>query len=114
MKKIGYFNAVISDAGKPILATLTVYLLGTSTKATIYTGPGGVSEKDNPFQTDSYGRFQFFAAVGQYDIEISGTGITLFKIENVFLDLPYSWLDIVCFHGGVVTYEDEVVFNSSF
>lgn len=114
MKFIGYFNAVISDAGKSLPATVTVYLLGTSTKATIYTDPAGTSEKDNPFQTDSYGRFQFFAAVGQYDIEVSGTGITAYKIENVFMDLPYSWLDIVCSGGDVVTDEGEIVFHSSF
>jgi len=114
MKKIGYFNAVISDAGVPILATVTVYLLGTSTKATIYADPAGTSEKDNPFQTDSYGRFQFFANVGQYDIEISGTGITTFKIENVFMNLPYSWLDIVCDEGDVITDRGDVVFDSHF
>jgi len=114
MKYIGYFSSVLSDKGVPILATVTVYLLGTSTKATIYTGPGGSSEKDNPFQTDSLGRFQFFAAVGQYDIEVSGSGITNFKIENVFMDLPYSWLDIICDEGNVVTNEGEVIFHSSF
>lgn len=114
MKKIGNFNATISDGGVPIVATVTVYLLGTSTKATIYTDPAGTSEKDNPFQTDSLGRFQFFAAVGQYDIQVSGTGITTYKIENVFMDLPYSWLDIVCDGGEVVTDEGEVVFDSSF
>ena len=114
MKLIGYFNAVISDAGPGLLATITVFLLGTSTKATIYTTPEASAEKDNPFQTDSYGRFQFFAAVGQYDIQVSGTGITTYKIENAFLDLPYSWLDIVCAGGDVVTDAGEVVFNSSF
>ena len=114
MKHIGYFSSVLSDKGVPILATCTVYLLGTSTKATIYTGPSGSSEKDNPFQTDSLGRFQFFAECSQYDIEVSGSGITNFKIENVFMDLPYSWLDIVCAGGDVVTDKGEVVFHSSF
>ena len=114
MKLIGKFGAVLTDKGIPLLATITVYILGTSTKATIYTTPGATSEKDNPFQTDVLGRFQFFAACGQYDIEVSGAGITNYKIENVFLDLPYSWLDIVCAEGEVVTDEGEVVFASSF
>ena len=114
MKYIGYFSSVLSDKGVPILATVTVYLLNSSTKATIYTTPAATSEKDNPYQTDSLGRFQFFAECGQYDIEVSGAGITNFKIENVFMDLPYSWLDIVCFNGDVATHEDEVVFNPSF
>ena len=114
MKLIGYWRSIITDKGVPLLATITVYILGTSTKATIYTTPGASSEKDNPFQTDSLGRFQFFAAVGQYDIEVSGAGITNFKIENVFMGLPYSWLDIVCADGDVVTDKGEVVFHSSF
>lgn len=83
--KTGYFDAVLSSGGQPIAATVTVYLAGTSTKATIWTAPGGDVEKDNPFQTDAYGRFKFFADTGLYDIEISGTGITTYKLESVFI-----------------------------
>ena len=111
---IGYFNSVLSDKGVPIVATITIYHQGTSTKATIYTTPAGTSQKDNPFQTDALSRFMFYAPAGRYDLEVSGAGITNFKIENVFMDLPYSWLDIVCFNGDIATYEDEVVFNPSF
>jgi hypothetical protein len=78
----GYFNAVLSNAGAPITATITIYLAGTVTKATIYSTPSGTL-KDNPFQTDVLGRFQFFVLPGYYDIEISGAGITTYKIENV-------------------------------
>jgi len=84
MSYLGYFNALISNNGVPITATVTVYLTGTETKATIYSTPGGTL-KDNPFQTDVLGRFQFFAAVGDYDIEVSGAGVTTYKIENVHL-----------------------------
>lgn len=83
--KIGYFDNVLSDAGKPILATITVYLAGTTTKATIYADVGGTIVKDNPFITDALGRFQFFAASGAYDIEVIGAGITTYKIEYVQL-----------------------------
>lgn len=114
MKLIGYFNATLTDAGAPLVATIAVYLQGTSTLATIYTTPEGTVVKGNPFSTDPLGRFQFFAAVGRYDIEVSGAGITNFKIENVFCDLPYSWLDLVCDNGDVVTDEGEVVFDSAF
>jgi photosystem II stability/assembly factor-like uncharacterized protein len=79
----GYFNAVLSDQGKPILATITVFAAGTETKVTIWANPEGTIQKDNPFQTDSLGRFQFFAENGTYDIEVSGLGITTYKIENV-------------------------------
>ena len=85
MARPGYWNAVLSDQGKPILATITVYLAGTATKASLYTERLGGMAKDNPFQTDSLGRFQFFAAPGWYDIEISGTGITTYKMENILL-----------------------------
>ncbi len=83
--KIGYFDAVLSDQGQPILATITVYDAGTQTEATIWTDSGGTIEKDNPFQTDSLGRFQFFATAGKYDIQVSGVGISLYKIECVSL-----------------------------
>jgi hypothetical protein len=87
--KTGYFDAVLSDGGKPIAATVTVYLPGTSTKATIYTDKNGTVQKDNPFQTDSYGRFNFYATAGSYyDIEISGTGITTYKLQNV--SIPWT------------------------
>ena len=114
MKLIGYYNDVVPDEGAPLVATIAVYLQGTSTLATIYTTPAGTVVKGNPFATDALGRFQFFAAVGQYDIEVSGTGITNYKIENVYLDLPYSWLDLVCDGGDVITDDGEVVFDSSF
>jgi len=86
---IGHFDAVLSDQGKPILTSVTVYLANMSTKATIYSNIEGTIEKDNPFQTDSLGRFQFFARSGRYDIEVSGVGVTTYKIEDMFLRGPY-------------------------
>ena len=83
--KLGFFSDVISDAGVPILATITVYDAGTTNKSSIWSDAGGTVTKDNPFQTDVLGRFQFFASPGKYDIEVSGTGITTYKIENVNL-----------------------------
>src|SRR4030042_6532762 len=87
--KTGYFDAVLGGSGQPILATVTVYLAGTSTKPTIWADPEGAVEKDNPFQTDAYGRFKFFADSRLYDIQISGTGITTYKLENVFIPGVY-------------------------
>lgn len=82
--KTSYQDAVLSDQGKPIAATVTVYLPSTATKAMIYADKNGTTEKDNPFQTDSYGRFNFYATAGTYyDIEISGTGITTYKLQSV-------------------------------
>jgi hypothetical protein len=87
--KTPYFDVVLSNSGEPILATVTVYLAGTSTLATIWADKDGIAEKGNPFQTDSYGRFQFFADPNLYDIEISGTGITTYKIQNVLIQGAY-------------------------
>jgi hypothetical protein len=112
--KTSYQDAVLSDKGVPIPATVTVYLAGTSTKPTIWADPEGAIEKDNPFQADSYGRFQFFADTRLYDIEISGTGITTYKLENVFIpgvyyktttgDPPYSYEGMICIN----TYDNKV------
>ena len=85
MAKLGRFDNVLSDAGVPIVATVTVYDAGTSDLADLWTDAGGTIVKDNPFQTDALGRFQFFATSGKYDIEVLGTGITTYKIESVNL-----------------------------
>jgi len=82
--KTGYFDAVLSDGGKPIAATVTVFLPGTESPAVIYADKNGSTQKDNPFQTDAYGRFNFYATSGAYyDIQVSGTGITTYKLQNV-------------------------------
>ena len=88
MAKIGYFNNATDDTGAPRAATITVYNAGTAVLATIYADAGGTIVKDNPFITDVLGRFQFFAASGAYDLEVSGTGITTYKVESIPLGNP--------------------------
>ena len=90
MAKIGYWNSVGSDKGVPILATITVYDAGTANKSTIWSDVAGTTLKDNPFQTDTLGRFEFFADPAYYDIEVSGSGITTYKIENQTLGMVGS------------------------
>ena len=83
MSKISYHNTVIdlqNGAGKK--ATVVVYKIGTDILATIYSSVDG-AEKDNPFETDDYGRFSFFADHGNYDIQISGKDILPYKLEGV-------------------------------
>lgn len=81
--KTGYHNTIIDvRTGKGKLAFITVFAAGTNNKSTIYSDPGG-SSKDNPFQTDKYGRFSFFADSGTYDIEVSGIGIVTYKLEGI-------------------------------
>ena len=55
--------------------TVSVYLTGTSTLATIYPTPSG-GTLGNPFTAATDGSFLFFADAGQYDVTISGAGIS--------------------------------------
>lgn len=63
-------------------ATVAVYMTGTQILMAIYSGVAGV-EKSNPFETDEYGRFSFFADPGIYDIQISGTDILPYKLKGI-------------------------------
>ena len=84
MPKIGYTdNMIINVAtGKGTQSTITVYDAGTVNLSTIYSDPAGTA-KSNPFSTDANGRFNFYADEGEYDIQVSGAGITTYKVENV-------------------------------
>lgn len=65
-------------------AYVTVYISGTTTKATLYVGPSSTMQAaQNPTRTDGYGRFYFYAEPGVYDITISGSGITTYTISEV-------------------------------
>jgi hypothetical protein len=63
--------------------TVTVYLTGTLTLATIYSDNAGTA-KANPFTAASSGQYVFYAANGYYDIKMSGGGIASpFTLSNV-------------------------------
>ena len=87
MSKLGYFDSVLTDQGVPIAATITVFDQGTATPSSIFEDVDGLVPLANPFSTDALGRFQFFADGGTYDVQVSGAGITTYKIENVSLAL---------------------------
>jgi hypothetical protein len=57
-------------------ATVTVYLGGTLTPATIYSD-AALTAKPNPFSADSSGFWSFYAADGDYDVRFSGGGIAV-------------------------------------
>ena len=81
--KIGYHNLIVDVAtGIGTLATITVYAPGTTTLSTIYADPAGTA-KVNPLATDAVGRFSFYADPGEYDIQVSGSGITTYTLEDV-------------------------------
>jgi hypothetical protein len=56
-----------------------------SPSALIYSDPGLTQAMANPTMTDGLGNYYFYAAPGQYEIEISGPGITTKQIPNVIL-----------------------------
>ena len=55
--------------------TVTVYLQGTMTLASIFSNNTSTA-KSNPFTADANGNWFFYAANGRYDVAFSGTGIT--------------------------------------
>jgi hypothetical protein len=83
MAYVGYHNLIVDVAtGIGTQATITVYAAGTTAASTIYSTAAGASQV-NPLTTDSVGRFSFFAAPGEYDIKVSGTGITTYTLSGV-------------------------------
>jgi len=94
MDKVAYHNMIINAAtGVGTLATITVYVAGTENISTIYSTAGGAA-KLNPFNTDANGRFNFYANQGKYDIQVSGLGLTTYKIENVSFVAISPYIDV--------------------
>jgi len=88
--KIGYQNMIIDVlTGEGKQATITVYEVDTVNLSTIYSDPAG-TPLANPFTTDANGRFNFYADQGKYDIQVSGVGITTYKLEDVPIVASYS------------------------
>ena len=88
MDKVAYHNMVINVAtGIGTQATITVYNAGTLVKPSIYSDTAGTAET-NPFTTDANGRFSFYADPGEYDIKVSGSGITAYTLEDVTIHAP--------------------------
>jgi hypothetical protein len=74
-----YSDTVFSLYGNAIPdASVSVYLAGTSSLATIYSDDG-ITQASNPLTTDQYGGFSFFAADGDYDIEVVSGSVSTTK-----------------------------------
>lgn len=95
LSKIGYHNIIINTTtGAGTEATIAVYDAGTVNLSTIYSDADGTA-KSNSFSTDSVGRFSFFADPGEYDIHVSGSGITAYTLEGVSIIGDYERF-IIC------------------
>ena len=63
-------------------ASITVFLAGTGTPATIYSDDG-LTTTTNPLTADINGRFAFYVADGRYDLQYSGAGLTTYKLTDI-------------------------------
>jgi hypothetical protein len=80
-----YQETVLDPFGNAVPgASVTVYLTGTTTLATLYSDSGGTIPKTNPLTTDTLGGFSFYATdAHHYDLLIAGTGITTRTVSDV-------------------------------
>jgi hypothetical protein len=91
-----YFDAVQNRAGEALVgASVTVYIGGTTTPATLYSD-NGVTPTANPLTTNVDGEYAFYAANGTYTLVITATnydsetkpGTVLFDPTDVGAALP--------------------------
>ena len=84
-------DVVLNQNGQPVGgAQVTVFLPGTSTKATLYSDDG-ITVLANPVTTNvnngpNPGVFSFFIASGKYDFQVSGGNISTYTQRNVQID----------------------------
>lgn len=80
-----YTNAAQDALGNVIQGmSVSVFLQGTQTLATIYSD-NGVTTKPNPTTTDALGTFFFYAANGRYDLQFAKTGLPTTQLQDILL-----------------------------
>jgi len=91
--------AVIGLEGAPVSGvTVTVYIAGTLTPATIYSDDG-VTTTANPFTNSTNGSYEYYAANGRYDEVLSKTGMTFDADDTDDIQL-YDPTDEPILHAG--------------
>ena len=81
MRKIE--DSTVNERGDVISnVSVTVYLTGTATLATLYSDDG-VTTTTNPVTSDSNGKFSFYVEDGRYDLTFTKTGITTRTITDM-------------------------------
>jgi len=77
-----FFDSVADSLGRPVAgATVTVNVTGNGL-ASIYSDDG-ITLTSNPLTTNALGKFDFYAADGRYDLNISGTGFPAVTLTNI-------------------------------
>ena len=75
--------ATDNETGLPIAnCNVYVYIYGGIVLATIYSDDG-ITLKDNPFETDTYGRFNFYVAAGIYYLKFIKSGYTTWTSDPI-------------------------------
>ena len=67
--------------------TVTVFDFGTTNPSTLYSNSSG-TPKSNPFTANSTGQWQFYAANGDYIVQLSGGGLS--SPYTVYSDVKIS------------------------
>jgi hypothetical protein len=81
-----YQNAIQDVQGNAVAsATVTVYVYGTLTPATIYSDNGLTVIPSSQVTTDSDGQFYFYADNGRYTLSVMATGFTQEQFSDVSL-----------------------------
>ncbi len=84
-------DIVLDAAGHPVSgATITVCPSTASgvpctPLATLYTDATLTVQSPNPFTTDGLGNYHFYSAPGRYQVQVSGSGLTPYTINDVIL-----------------------------
>lgn len=93
-------SGIVSSAATPVQrsypsSTITVYLTGTLTLASIYSDNAG-SAKANPFTADATGFYFFYVGDGAYDVKLSGDGLPApFTLgPDTTFDQAISWINV--------------------
>lgn len=95
-----YQNAAQDALGNVIQGmSVSVFLKGTLTPATIYSD-NGITSIPNPVTTDALGTFFFYAADGRYDLQFSKTGLPTTQLLDVLLADPAQILLNIAEFGG--------------
>jgi hypothetical protein len=79
-----HFDWAIDTFGNALNgATVTVYLAGTTTPATLFSDAALSAAKANPVTADITGYYSFFVAPGQYKLKIERAGFTTVDVDDV-------------------------------
>jgi hypothetical protein len=113
-----YQNAIQDVHGNAVAsATVTVYLYGTLTPATIYSDNGLTVIPSSQVTTDSDGQFYFYADNGRYTLSVMATGFAQEQFSDVSLfDQADAGIASVKDYGAVGdgTTNDYAAFVSAF